>query len=221
MAIEYPGAFVWLRRRFVWLRGRASLVRRIPWLAIFVFGLLSLLLAGCGGKPFNVKTQVPLPVLTDAPLAESRGIRLQAAVVRDEDYLIETFDANLILADILPVSLTIANQSTQPLDLRKARFEVRGNEGRSYKAVEAKRAYKRLVSYYEISTYSKPAYRQSQEDFASYALDTAQPLAIGESRQGMLFFILPASVVQASGLKLVGARLDATQSRSAIELKLN
>ena len=75
--------------------------------------------------------------------------------------------------------------------------------------------------YYEISTYSKPAYKKSLEDFAAYALDAARPLAMGESRQGMLFFIVPDGVVQASGLKLIGARLDALESRSTVELQLN
>ncbi|MEN3333206.1 MAG: hypothetical protein V7641_2571 [Blastocatellia bacterium] len=179
------------------------------------------MLAGCGGKPFEVKTQVALPAITNAPVGETPGIRMQAAAVRDEDFLLATFDANLILAGILPVNLTITNRTAQPLDLRKARFTVRAIDGHAYQAAEAKRAFKRLIKYYEISTYSKPAYKESQEDFAAYAFDATRPLAIGESRQGMLFFIVPDGVVQAQGLKLIGARLDANQSRSAIELQLN
>jgi hypothetical protein len=189
--------------------------------SLVVVGSLAVLLAGCVGKPFDVKTQVTLPALAGAPLVESRGIRLQAAAVRDEDYLVATFDANLIMAGILPVNVTIANQTAQPLDLHKARFELRGSEGKAYHAADAKHTFKRLINYYEISTYTKAAYKHSQEDFAAYALDTARPLAMGESRQGMLFFIVPDGVIRATGFKLIVTRLDATPSADAVELRLD
>jgi hypothetical protein len=196
-------------------------VNRLSSTAFLAACLLLTLFAGCGGKPFEVKPSVDLPTLASAPAAESPGIRLQAAALRDEDFLLETFDANLILAGILPVNMTITNRAATPVDLRKARFELRTADGHAYKAADIKSAFKRLVKYYEISTYSKPAYKESREDFASYALDTSRPLAMGESRQGMLFFIVPDGVVHASGLKLIGARLDAAQSGSAVELQLN
>jgi hypothetical protein len=182
--------------------------------------LMGLWLAGCGGKPFDVKPQVSLPAIADAPLGEMQGIRIQAAAVRDEDYLISTYDANLILAGILPLNVAITNGTSQPLDLHQARFEVRTMDGHSYKSAEVQRAFKRLIKYYQISTYSKPAYKKSQEDFSTYALDTTKPLAMGESRQGMLFFIVPDGVAQASGLKLIGRRLEAANSKSVIELQL-
>jgi hypothetical protein len=217
----YRRRFLWLRHLFVYLRGLSPVVNQHSSIAFLTFCLPLVMLTGCGGKPFNVKTQVALPAITDAPVGELQGIRMQAAAVRDEDFLIATFDANLILAGILPVNVTITNRTAQPIDLRKARFEVRAIDGHSYKAAEAKRAFKRLIKYYEISTYSKPAYKESQEDFAAYALDTIRPLAMGESRQGMLFFIVPDGMAQASGFKLIGARLDANESRSAVELQLN
>ena len=203
------------------IRGLFQVVNRLSSIASLAFCLTLISLAGCGGKPFNVKTQVALPAIADAPVAEAQGVRMQAAAVRDEDFLLATFDANLLLAGILPVNVTITNRTAQPLDLHKARFEVRVLDGHSYKAAEAKRAFKRLIKYYGISTYSKPAYKKSLEDFAAYALDMTRPLAMGESRQGMLFFIVPDGVVQASGLKLIGARLDAHESRSTVELQLN
>jgi hypothetical protein len=180
-----------------------------------------LLLTGCGGKPFNVKTEVTLPVIAGAPLVESQAVRLQAAVVRDEDYLLSTFDANLILAGVLPVNVTLMNRGAQTLDLRKAGFRVRAPDGHTYKAADASRAYKRLIAYYGISTYSKGAYKQSREDFAAYALDLTKPLAMGESRQGMLFFILPDGAIQAAGLNLIGVRLGASGSGGTVELQLN
>lgn len=187
--------------------------------AFIVFTLL--LLAGCGSKPFDVKTAVKLPAITGAPVADSQSVRVQAAAVRDEDFLLSTFDANLILAGVLPVNVTVTNHGAEPLDLRKARFEVRTADGHSYKATDANRAYKRLVAYYGISTYSKGAYKESRDDFATYALDLSNPLAMGESRQGMVFFILPDRAIQATGLKLIGVRLGASGPTGTVELQLD
>ena len=184
------------------------------------FCWILILLAGCGGKPFNVKSRVTMPA---APASEStaNGVTISAAVIRDEDFLVETFDANLILAGVLPVSVALSNRSPQPVDLHKALFEVRSAEGRAYKAVEAKRAYKRLMSYYEIRTYGKSGYRESLDDFGSYALDTRTPLAVGETRRGMIFFVLPVAAVHAPGLKLLGSHLDLAPPKAKIELPLN
>jgi hypothetical protein len=180
-----------------------------------------LLLAGCGGKPFDVKTEVVLPAIAGAPAADSPGVRVQAAAVRDEDYLLATFDANLILAGVLAVNVAVTNRAAQPLDLHKARFELRAADGHTYKAADAGRAYKRLIKYYGISTYGKEDYKQSRADFAAYGLDLSRPLAMGESRRGMLFFLLPDRAIRATGLKLIGVRLDANESGSAIELQLD
>ena len=195
--------------------------RAMALMAAVTTGLTLLLLAGCGGgKPFNVKSGVTLPALTDAPLAEQSGVRMQAAAVRDEDYLLAIFDANLMMAGVLPVNLTITNQRAESLDLRKARFEVHSLDGHVYKAADGKRAFARLIKYYGISTYNKSGYKKSREDFAAYAFDTEKPLAMGESRQGMVFFIVPDGVIRAAGLKLIGARLGAAE-HSAVELQLN
>ena len=86
-----------------------------------------------------------------------------------------------------------------------------------------RRAFKRLISYYEISTYNKAGYKESLEAFSAYGLDTKTPLADGQSRQGLVFFSMPSKVAQEGGLTLVVTRLE-TPSQSGggvIELKLN
>jgi|GEM_PF-823408 len=190
----------------------------------FISGLLvclMMLFAGCGGKPFNVKPQVDLPLTPDAARAEASSVQIQAAAIRDEDLLIGTFDANLLLAGILPVKVALNNQSHESIDLRKARFELRGTDGRTVKASDAKRVFKRLISYYEITTYSKPGYKESREDFAGYGIDLSKPLNAGESRTGMVFFIVPDRAAQTGSLALVVSRLDAKQAKApAVELKL-
>jgi hypothetical protein len=183
-------------------------------------GLMALS-AACGGKPFNVKTEVDLPSTPDAARAEVNHMQLQAAAIRDEDYLVTIFDANLPLAGVLPVTVTLTNQSHEAIDLRKAQFEIRGPDGRTLKAADAGRVFKRLIAYYEISTYSKSGYKKSREDFAAYGLDLSKPLDAGQSRQGMVFFIAPERAAQPVSLTLIARRLDAKQPKlPAIELQL-
>ncbi|HVG17669.1 MAG TPA: hypothetical protein VNI02_01350 [Blastocatellia bacterium] len=184
--------------------------------------------AGCGGKPFNVREKpfhvkeganIPPPAFSAR--AEVGAVTIQAEAVTDENLLYDTFDANLILAGLLPVGLMITNSGPGPLDLKKARFEIRPQGARSFKAIDAKRAFKRLISYYEISTYSKSGYKKSQEDFLSYSLDVTRPLAPGESREGMIFFPVPAEAAQITGVTLIASGLDGKQSGSPeVELKL-
>jgi hypothetical protein len=191
--------------------------------------LFASMITGCGGKPFNVRERPfkvkegadPAPAVFDAQ-AQYGLVTIQAEAVRDEDYLYDTFDANLILAGVLPIRVMIANAGQEPLDLKSARFEARAQAGRSFKPADAKRAFKRLISYYGISTYSKSGYKESQEDFLSHALDTNTPLAPGQSRQGLLFFLVPGEVAQSTGITLIANGLGPKQSGkdSSVELKL-
>jgi hypothetical protein len=176
-----------------------------------------LLLAGCGGKPFNVKPRPDLPPSTYTAEESAGGISVKAAKVTDEDLLYETFDANLILAGLLPVRVEVANATGAAIEFKKAKFELRSAAGRRYKALKAKDAFKKLISYYGITTYSKDGYRESQDDFLSYALDTAAPLAAGETRSGMIFFAVPSELAASAELTLVGEKLNRSAS---IELKL-
>ncbi|MCI0487257.1 MAG: hypothetical protein L0229_11730 [Blastocatellia bacterium] len=188
--------------------------------------LLSLTwLAGCGGKPFKVKPRpdVPEAQIRAGARAESNGVALLAEAVTDEDFLYETFDANLILAGVLPVRVKLTNNGEDPVDLRKARFEIRNSSGRRFKGIDPEDAFKRLISYYGVSIYSKPGYKESRQDFSSYAFELESPLGPGESRQGMIFFRVPGDVAREPGLTLFARRLDSRQSKSdaGIELKLN
>jgi hypothetical protein len=208
------------------------LIARIKIAESFAFALALVIVAlsaGCGGKPFevrekpfNVREGATVPPLTLSARAEFGAVTVQAEAVTDEDFLYDTFDANLILAGILPVELMITNSGQEPLDLRKARFEIRAQAGPSFKSADAKRAFKRLLSYYEISTYSKSGFKKSQEDFFSYSLDAAKLFAPGETREGMVFFLVPGEVARGMGITLIASGLDGKQSgnKAGVELKL-
>ncbi len=148
---------------------------------------------------------------------------LQAEAVTDEDFLYETFDSNLLLAGVLPVRVKVSSREQEPVDLRKAKFEIKTTGGSTYKSISASSAFKKLISYYGISTYSKDGYKQSQSDFASHALDLREPLPPGASRQGMIFFQVPNEVARTGGLTFVARNLNRKlqKSESQIEIKLN
>lgn len=174
---------------------------------------------GCG-KPFNVRTQPELEPARYEAKAAAGSISIQAQAVTDEDFLYDTFDANLLLAGVLPVRVMITNSGPESADFKNTRFEMRAGEARSFNAINERQAFKRLVSYYEISAYSKAGYKESLDAFSAYALDVKSPLEAGQSRRGLVFFSMPGEASRGAGLALVVSKLSA-QSASRVELKLN
>ena len=185
------------------------------------FLVTALLLSACG-KPFNVKPRPDTPPPIAGASAAASNIALEAEAVTDEDYLYETFEANLIMAGVLPVRVKVINRGTEPVSLKKSRFEIRSAEPRAYKSIKAGEAFNRVFSFYGISLYTKSGYKESKSDFLSHAIDLSAPLAGGESRQGLMFFNMPDDIARRPGLRLAASRLDPDKKKSdAVELKLN
>lgn len=174
-------------------------------------------------KPFNVQPRVQVPRAANEARAEESGIVLSASVVRDEDWLNDTFDANLVLAGIVPVRVELKNTGPAPIELGKARFELKMAGVGSFASVNPDRAFKRALGYYQVSAWSKALYQEARADFASYALDTKTPAAPGESRQGLIYFLLPAESARLTGFTLLAGRLgnSAAKDKPRLELKLD
>jgi hypothetical protein len=185
--------------------------------------ILAVAVSACGGKPFNIKPRITLPNSTFNAEGQANGVVVQAAAVTDEDFLYDTFDANLILAGVYPVRVKLTNRGKQAVELNKARFEIVAAEGAErFKATDPRKAYKRLISFYGVSMYNKNAYKESQRDFTLYALDMQGRLPPGEWRDGILFFLVPNEVAIQGGLTLVTSRLGKqAQGEGAVELRLN
>lgn len=206
---------------FLWLSIKRFTSARVLRRPVVVTTLCVVFAAMCAcGKPFDVKTRTSLPTVNYAAGATSDSISIQAQTLRDEDFLVETFDANLISAGVVPVRVIVNNSSAQVVSLEKARFEIRQRSGRGFKAVDARRAFKKLISYYEISLYNKAGYKDSLGTFSEYAVDMKTPLEPGQSRQGLLFFLAPGNAAREGGLTLVVSRLG-SESRTPVELKLD
>lgn len=183
--------------------------------------LIAAIASSC--KPFNVKPRIEVPRAANEARAETNGVVISASVVRDEDWLNDTFDANLILAGIVPVRIEVKNSGLTPIEFSKAKFELTLGSGRSFGSVNPDRAFKRALAYYDVSAWSKALYKESRADFASYSLDTKSPQAPGESRQGLLYFLLPAESARMNGFTLVVSKLTSADSKGGarVELKLD
>jgi hypothetical protein len=141
------------------------------------------------------------------------SLELQAGAIRDEDYLYTAFDANLILAGVLPLKLVIRNGGSQPADLRPARFLL----GRGQKPISPGRAFKRLMTYYKIRLYDPEGYKASLADFTSYGFNQVTPLLPGESRWGVLFFDDRPELAQRRGLVLAVKGVGTAESRLNVD----
>lgn len=173
------------------LRRRNSITlmeRRASWVVGTFFVIPAIgLLASCTGKPFSVKPNVDLARQNEPVKARVGDLLVGAAPLVDEDLLFEVFDANLILAGVLPVMLKVTNEGSEQIRLERVTFELEG-DGRELDLIDARGAFKRLVSYYGISLYNKRGYRDSLEEFRSYELDRRNALAPSQERGGLLFF---------------------------------
>lgn len=156
--------------------------------------LVVLLCGACASKPFDVKVVPKVePDAIGAPAALGPlGVRAEA--VWDQVWLLENFDANLVLADVLPVRADLANTSDVPVETRKLRFSAVDASGREFKLLSTKKARKAIEKYYGIAIRSKTGDKLYKEDFAANALELERPLAPGERRQGFLFFAIPKGV---------------------------
>jgi hypothetical protein len=202
-------------------RLRARRPRSQQSFAVFLVMLLAFIASSC--KPFKVKPRIEVPRAANEAQAETNGVAFRASVVRDEDWLNDTFDANLILAGIVPVRVELKNARKTPVELRKARFELKTADGRTFGSADAGSAFKQALSYYELSAWSKALYKESRADFASYALDTKAPAAAGESRQGLIYFLLRSDSARIGRFTLVISKIESSDAKSAgrVELKLD
>lgn len=174
-------------------------------------------------KPFNVRPHIEIPRPPNESQVESNAVVIRASVIVDEDWLSDTLDANLLLAGVIPVRVELKNAGQEPIELSRARFELRSAGGGSLGSIGPERAFKQALSYYQVSAWSKGLYKESRADFASYALDVKAPLAPGESRQGLLYFLVQGEAASQDGLTLVISRLKRADEKDSgpVELKMN
>jgi hypothetical protein len=166
-----------------------------------LLAVVALLALACAGKPFDVKRIRPVAPESLSGAAHLGPVTVRADAIWDEEWALETLDANAILAGVLPVRVDVENTATTPTDLRKWKFELTGAGGR-FKRLDAKKAMKRIEGYYGITLRSKTGDALYKEDFRANELAVDTPLAAGERRQGLVFFEIPKGLDEPTGTTL-------------------
>ncbi|QQS45879.1 MAG: hypothetical protein IPM66_18410 [Acidobacteriota bacterium] len=144
-----------------------------------------LLIPGCGGKLYDV---APLP--GDPPVitaGDPGGLRVGARAL-DDARTLDLFSANLPLAGVLAIEISLTNDGSEPVNTKNLKFELRDSAGTNYKRISSKKALSRVMDYYGVSFYRKDARTRTREDYAAVELKTASPLGAGDERRGYLFF---------------------------------
>jgi hypothetical protein len=173
------------------MRSRRERVRGVTFVATAVISAVAM--SACMGKPFDVKTVPRVDPGAIGPAARLDGLSVRAEAIWDENWLLEVFDANLILAGVLPVRVDLENPGANPLDVRKLKLEVTDADGSRFKRLDPKKARKTIEGYYGITIRNKTGDEIYKADFQATALDLKTALAPGEHRQGFVFFAFPKS----------------------------
>jgi hypothetical protein len=160
-----------------------------------MFGLMWLVLAtaGCSASLFKVKPVNELPPLSESSRsADAGGVTIRVAPLLTDEESQDLFEANLPLSGVLPVRTELAHQSGLPVEIKKAKFRLKDNQGREWKLLSPKQAISRILSANGVFAYNPNSRKQFEKEFSAYALDLKTPLSTSENRrQGFLFFQSP------------------------------
>lgn len=167
-------------------RRQTGAARGVGWLL-----LAAAFVSSCGGSLYKVKPVVEAPVATATGSAEAGGIRVRAVPLVTDEESQELFEANLLLAGLLPVRVEINNESAAALSFKRVRFELRDSSGREWKYRKPKEAVSRILDANEVYLYNPNSRAAFETAFRAHALETATPLAVNEMRRGLIFFQTP------------------------------
>lgn len=176
------------------------------------------LCASCGGSLYKVKPVVQAPVNTTSNAATAGGIRLRAVPLLTDEESQRLFEANLLLAGLLPVRVELGNESSDALVFKRVRFRLRDQTGKEWKYRTAKQAVSRILDANQVYLYNPNSRAAFETAFRSHAFDLETPLAASQSRQGLIFFQTPKkeAVESPRSLTLVVEGLP-----QPLELRLN
>src|ERR1043165_5965421 len=100
-----------------------------------------LISTSCSGSLFKVKPVAELPPLpANTRTAEANGVALRVAPLLTDEQIQELFEANILLAGVLPVRIELAFQSSTAVELKRARIHLRDDQNREWKLLPPMRA---------------------------------------------------------------------------------
>lgn len=199
-------------------RGEWTLV----FLSLVVFSV-ALAVIGCG-RPFRAPARIPLLPGNLAAHTTAHHLVIEATAILDEDELLRLFNANLRLARLLVVEVSVINRGPEPMDLRGVRFALEDAGGHRFRPLKPRKAVKKLYKYYRIKNYIIYFRKELEADFERRRLSLSEPLNAGERRQGFLYFEFPREVdplhrIDSLTLRLEG--LSGAEEDAVLELRLS
>lgn len=195
-----------------------QVVRFGPYLFLALVISLS---SACSGPLFKVKPAIELPALpTNSKSASAGGLTLRTAPLLTDEDSQELFEANLPLAGVLPVRVELEYETGGvPLELKRARVQMRGADGKEWKMLAPKKAVARILKANDIYLYNPNSRKQFEKEFLEYGIDLKTPLSNAERRrQGFIFFQSPDKQPLHSPNGLV---LSITGLAQPLEISLN
>jgi hypothetical protein len=155
--------------------------------------LIVVLSTSCATSLFKVKPAIDLPPMpTNSRSVDAGGITVRVASLFTDEQTQELFEANLPLSGVLAVRIELGFQSGVPVELKRARFQVRDSANREWKLLSPKKAVSRIMKANGVFLYNPHSRKQFEKDFGLYALDRKTPLDSTQSkRHGFLFFQTP------------------------------
>jgi hypothetical protein len=158
--------------------------------------LCLIMVAGCGGQLYKV---APLPASAPPAISTGNDAGLNiGATVLEGDRSVEQFEANLPLADVIAIDVKLINQSSEPINTKRLKFEL--NDEKGFKQIQPKKALSKVIDFYGNSFYRVDARKRTQASYEAVALKLDGAMAPGETRRGFLFF--ETDVTNPDGLTL-------------------
>ena len=149
--------------------------------------------ASCAGSLFKVKPVVELPPMTgEVRTASAGGVTVHARPLLSDEETQELFEANFLVAGVLPVRTELVFESGVPVEIKRARFRLRDGEGREWKFLSPKAAAGRILKANGVFLYNPHSRKAFEKEMVAYGLDTKTTLSDGNRRtHGFLFFQTP------------------------------
>lgn len=155
--------------------------------------ILTLLMTSCAGSLFKVKPVVELPPMSGNVRSASAGsVTINALPILSDEETQDLFEANVLLAGVLPVRTELVFETGVPVEIKRARFRLRDGQGREWKMLAPKAAAAAIMKANEIFLYNPHSRKTFEQDLASYGLDTKTTLSESNRHaRGFLFFQSP------------------------------
>lgn len=175
-------------------------------------------LGACGGSLYKVRPVVDAPVTATKGTASAGGVELRAVPLLTDEEGQQLFEANLLLAGLLPVRVEIDNTSGAPLAFKRVRFRLRDQSGKEWKYRTAKQAVSRILDANQVYLYNPNSRAAFETALRAHALDLETPLIANQPRRGLIFFQTPKKDAVESPRELV---LTVEGLSQPLQLRLN